>query len=107
MSYYYLISSLPAIIFGEKQYYSSEEFMKRCCTWIGKSDIILVMERIHEQKVLELAPEAKNKLFLLKEFAKIKDNSLNIADPIGRAPEFYAENLRIIKEAVERVSKLI
>ena len=39
MSYYYLISSLPAIIFGEKPYYSSEEFMKLCGTWIGKSDI--------------------------------------------------------------------
>lgn len=74
---------------------------------IGKADIILVMERIHEQKVLELAPEAKNKLFLLKEFAKIKDNSLDIADPIGRTPEFHAQILGAIKEAVEKVSKII
>ena len=39
MSYYYLISSLPAVTFGEKPYYSSEEFMKLCSPWIGKSDI--------------------------------------------------------------------
>ena len=39
MSYYYLISSLPAIILGEKPYYSSEEFMSLCSAWIGKSDI--------------------------------------------------------------------
>lgn len=39
MSYYYLISSLPAIIFGEKPYYSSEEFVKLCSSWIGKSNI--------------------------------------------------------------------
>ncbi|MFH0912740.1 MAG: L-threonylcarbamoyladenylate synthase [Candidatus Omnitrophota bacterium] len=74
---------------------------------IGKSDVILVMEKIHEQKILELAPQAKNKLFLLKEFAKIKDSNLDIADPIGRAPEFYSQTLGVIKEAVERVSKLI
>ncbi|MDD4980641.1 MAG: L-threonylcarbamoyladenylate synthase [Candidatus Omnitrophica bacterium] len=74
---------------------------------LARADLILVMERLHEQRILEMAPEAKNKLFLLKEFAKIKDNNLDIADPIGRAPEFYADSLRIIKEAVERVSKLI
>lgn len=39
MSYYYLISSLPAIILGEKPYYSSKEFMNLCSEWIGKSDI--------------------------------------------------------------------
>jgi len=39
MSYYYLISSLPAIILGEKPYYSSEEFMKLCSIWIRNSDV--------------------------------------------------------------------
>jgi len=74
---------------------------------IRRSDIILVMERTHEQRILELVPEAKNKLFLLKEFAKIKDNNLDIADPIGRPPEFYSQTLGVIKEAIERVSKII
>ena len=39
MSYYYLISSLPAINLGDKPYYSSEEFMKLCNIWIGRSDV--------------------------------------------------------------------
>lgn len=74
---------------------------------IDESDIILVMERIHEERVLQLAPEARNRLFLLKEFAKISDSSLNIADPIGGSSEFYQEVFSTIKDAVERISKLI
>jgi len=74
---------------------------------IKKADLILVMERIHEQRILEMVPEAKTRLFLLKEFAKINNNNLDIADPIGRPMEFYAQTYAIIKEAVERVSNLI
>lgn len=74
---------------------------------IKKSDLILVMERIHEYRILQLAPQAKNRLFLLKEFAKINDNNLDIADPIGRPQEFYEETLAIIKEAIERIVSLI
>jgi len=74
---------------------------------IKKSDIILVMEKMHEKRILELVPEAKNRLFLLKEFAKINNNNLDIADPIGRPYEFYAQTLGIIKEAIKRISNLI
>lgn len=74
---------------------------------IKKSDIILVMERLHEERILELAPEVKNRLFLLKEFAKIKDNNLDIADPIGKSIEFYENTFTIIKEAVERISGIL
>lgn len=74
---------------------------------IKKSDIILVMERMHEERVLTLVPEVKNRLFLLKEFAKIKDNNLDIVDPIGRPVEFYEKTLETIKEAIERISNII
>ncbi|MCX5703069.1 MAG: L-threonylcarbamoyladenylate synthase [Candidatus Omnitrophica bacterium] len=74
---------------------------------IKKSDIILVMERMHEESILRLAPEVKNRLFLLKEFAKIKDNNLDIIDPIGRPVEFYEKTLEAIKEAIERISNII
>jgi protein-tyrosine phosphatase len=75
---------------------------------IKKSDIILVMEKMHEKRILELVLEAKNRLFLLKEFAKINNNNeLDIADPIGRSYEFYAQTFGIIKEAIERISNLI
>ena len=74
---------------------------------VKKSDIILIMERLHEERILKLFPEAKFRLFLLKEFAKIKDNNLDIADPIGKSMEFYTQTFGIIKEAIERVAQII
>ena len=74
---------------------------------VDRTDLILVMENIHEERILELAPEVKNRLFLLKEFAKINDNSLNIVDPIGGTFDFYQETFITIKDAVERISKII
>ncbi|MFA6357525.1 MAG: L-threonylcarbamoyladenylate synthase [Candidatus Omnitrophota bacterium] len=74
---------------------------------VDQSDIILVMEKIHEERILQLAPEVKNRLFLLKEFAKINDSNLNISDPIGGSLEFYQEVFSVIKDAVERISKII
>jgi protein-tyrosine-phosphatase len=73
---------------------------------IKKSDIILVMERLQEERILELAPEVKNRLFLLKEFAKIDDNNLDIADPIGKSLQFYSQTFALIKEAIERISNI-
>jgi len=74
---------------------------------VDRSDIILVMESMHENRILELAPEAKNRLFLLKEFAKMNDNNLNISDPAGGSLEFYENTFYTIKDAVERISKII
>lgn len=74
---------------------------------VKKSDFILVMEDLHEERILGIAPEIKNRVFLLKEFAKIGGNDLNIPDPIGGSMELYKETLFVIKEAVERIIKLI
>ncbi len=74
---------------------------------IGRSDLILVMEKLHEERILEMAPQAKNRLFLLKEFAKIEGNHLDISDPIGRSLDFYENIFGLIREAVERVAQLI
>jgi tRNA threonylcarbamoyl adenosine modification protein (Sua5/YciO/YrdC/YwlC family) len=74
---------------------------------IKRSDIILVMEKMHEERIAELAPEAKKRVFLLKEFAKIDDSHLDIDDPIGMSDEFYAETFLIIKQAIERISNII
>jgi len=74
---------------------------------VGESDLILVMEKIHEQRIKELYPQARNRIFLLKEFARMSTVDFDIQDPIGRSRDFYANTFSIIKEAVERVSKLI
>jgi protein-tyrosine-phosphatase len=65
------------------------------------------MEKLQEDRILEIAPAAKNRLFLLKEFAKISDDNLDIPDPIGKPADYYESTMEIIKAAVERVSELI
>ena len=74
---------------------------------VDKSDIILAMDKMHEERILTLAPEAKNRVFLLKEFAKIKNSGLNIEDPIGKPMEAYEDTLQVIKESVERIAGII
>jgi tRNA A37 threonylcarbamoyladenosine synthetase subunit TsaC/SUA5/YrdC/protein-tyrosine-phosphatase len=74
---------------------------------IQKTDLVSVMESAQEKRIVELAPEIKNRLFLVKEFAKIKDSDLDISDPINKPVEFYEDTLEIIKEAVERISNII
>jgi len=72
-----------------------------------ESDLILIMERLQEGAVLKVAPGVKNRVFLLKEFAKIDENNLDIADPSGQPVGYYEDVFVSIKEALERVSKLI
>ncbi|MCM8801073.1 MAG: L-threonylcarbamoyladenylate synthase [Candidatus Omnitrophica bacterium] len=74
---------------------------------LKKSDIILVMERMQEERVIQMAPEVRNRLFLLKEFVKIKDNILDIPDPIGTNRQFYEKVFITIKEAVEEIARII
>jgi protein-tyrosine-phosphatase len=74
---------------------------------IKRSDLILVMERAHEKEILKIVPEAKNRVFLLREFAKIEGNELDIADPMGKSLDFYEQTFINIQEALERVIKLI
>jgi tRNA threonylcarbamoyl adenosine modification protein (Sua5/YciO/YrdC/YwlC family) len=72
-----------------------------------KSDIILVMEKVHEEEILKFAPEVKNRLFLLKEFAKISDSRMDIVDPIGRDLAFYEQTFAVIKDAIERIADIV
>jgi protein-tyrosine phosphatase len=86
----------------------SDHLSQALSKWlIKRSDIILAMEKAHEDIVLQMSAEAKNRVFLLKEFAKIDDNNLHIEDPIGKSREFYERTMAVIKEAVEKVSKII
>ncbi|MDD4907826.1 MAG: L-threonylcarbamoyladenylate synthase [Candidatus Omnitrophica bacterium] len=75
---------------------------------VKRSDIILVMEKMHEERILELVPQARARVFLLKEFARIEDDgSTSIEDPIGNSPEFYERTFYTIKQAVDRVAEII
>ena len=74
---------------------------------LNKADLILVMEKSHEDRIVQMAPWVSNRLFLLKEFARVKDNNLNISDPIGKSAAFYEQTLEVIRDAVDKVSQII
>jgi tRNA threonylcarbamoyl adenosine modification protein (Sua5/YciO/YrdC/YwlC family) len=74
---------------------------------IKKADLILVMEERHQEKIVHRIPQAKKNVYLLKEFARIKDIDLNIIDPIGRSKEVYQEVFYIIKNSLERIRDLV
>lgn len=74
---------------------------------LKSSDLILAMEEIQESYILGLAPAVKNRLYLLKEFAKIQDIDLRINDPIGQGRDYYEKIFYSIKECVEKIVELL
>lgn len=72
---------------------------------VRRADIILAMENLHKEEVLRFYPEAREKVYLLGEFA---DNlMLDIHDPIGQSEEEYGKCFRQIKELVKKVAAKI
>ena len=68
---------------------------------VEEADLILVMEKVHKNKVLDLSSLAEGKVFLLKEFALgVKEE---ILDPMGGSEESYRECVREIEKSIEGV----
>jgi len=79
---------------------ATEDMLKR-------SDLILVMERFQEENLSDSYSFLKNRIYLLKEFSKVKSENLEIEDPIGRGLEIYKKVFADIKSAVERLVDLV
>lgn len=71
---------------------------------ISQVDLIFVMEKSHKEKMLAMRPEAKGKIFLLREFAGngAGEKNLDITDPIGQPISVYKKCLLEIKDALEK-----
>ncbi|MDI3547309.1 MAG: ribose 5-phosphate isomerase [Halanaerobiales bacterium] len=69
---------------------------------VKEADLILTMTGAHKEMVLQIDPEARDKVFTLKEFAGIK-NDLDIADPFGQSEEVYQEVRDEIKAHLKEV----
>jgi len=73
---------------------------------IKTADRIFVMERMHKEMVLQMVPEAKDKIFLLSQYASsrhaaVKD--IDIPDPIRMSGHFYKNVLGIIRDCVKNI----
>jgi protein-tyrosine-phosphatase len=70
---------------------------------IKKADLILVMENYHKERVLDILPSAKDKTFLLTEYAGLEKK--DILDPIGGSREGYETCMIEIKKCLNGVIK--
>jgi protein-tyrosine-phosphatase len=75
---------------------------------IKEATLILAMTKLHRVNVLELDPEARGKVFLLKEFDQNVDESfLDIPDPIGQPIDDYQRCLAKMKSPIQYLVKNI
>lgn len=72
---------------------------------VDEADLILTMTTNHKRQILDIIPEAKGKVFTLKEYAGY--NSPDISDPFGGNIEIYRETAKEIEEALKRVIQKI
>jgi protein-tyrosine phosphatase len=72
---------------------------------IRTADEIYVMEEIHRELILRIAPEAEHKVFLLTDVAGARERSgyNEIPDPIRMSSSFYRNVLSVIKECVGKI----
>ncbi|MGH7197528.1 MAG: low molecular weight protein arginine phosphatase [Candidatus Omnitrophota bacterium] len=63
---------------------------------VREADRIFVMEKMHRDAVLQLVPEAKNKISLLTE-------NHDIPDPIRMSGLFYRNVLSTIRDSVKKI----
>jgi len=56
---------------------------------VNKSDLILVMENSHTKILLDTFPEAENKMFLVRRFARFGSKNRGVTDPYGLTYEAY------------------
>ena len=75
---------------------------------IENADAVLVMTPEHKNSVLRAYKEAKDKVYLLRDFSDENDKKTHIIeDPIGMPIDFYRKTVKVIKNSIEGFLKWI
>ena len=77
---------------------------------IRQADLVFAMEQHHLEEILRRVPEAKGKVYLLKQFgvpSVPESEDPNIPDPIGKPAEVYEVCFATIRESVERIAQAL
>lgn len=76
---------------------------------VDQATHIFGMTRAHRDAVQMMFPEAREKVFVLREFlvGPDADFDLDVSDPIGGSLEEYMRTRNLIKEALESVSNFV
>ncbi|NIR16829.1 hypothetical protein GWO13_00390, partial [Candidatus Bathyarchaeota archaeon] len=73
---------------------------------IEEADLILTMKKHYKDDILSRRPEAKHKVFTLKEFTRETENP-DIEDPYGKGLEAYKRCAQEIKQSLAKAYKKI
>ena len=75
---------------------------------VSSADVILVMEEHHRSYITSRVPEARDKTYLYKEFAKVTEGvNKDISDPIGKSKDFYKKVKDEIKNASAEIAIIL
>jgi tRNA threonylcarbamoyl adenosine modification protein (Sua5/YciO/YrdC/YwlC family) len=74
---------------------------------VRASDLILAMERKHEEELMRLFPSEAGRIHLLGEYVGLQSFGVEIEDPIGRPEEFYRDCFLKIQDAVQKLGALL
>jgi protein-tyrosine-phosphatase len=65
---------------------------------IRRASLILGMTPFHVQRAMRINDDARHRTFLFKEFVGMKDENIQIADPMGQTLEVFKKCFREVKE---------
>lgn len=74
---------------------------------VRQSDIILTMERRHQEELMRQFPSEAGRIHLLGEYIGLEPFEAEIEDPIGKSEGFYANCFSMIKNAVQKLGALL
>ena len=96
-------ASFNAVRVARENSISLEEHRARPITTelIDDADLVLVMESHQGHELIASHPQASEKIFLLRHFARYGSRERGISDPYGRNLEAYRFCFEDIKECVE------
>ena len=96
-------------VMAEMGYTNKAHRARRLTTaMVNEANLVFTMTDRQRMDILRLAPEARDKVFLLKEYTQVAEektglNDLDIIDPFGEDVEFYRSCAREIVPLVSRV----
>lgn len=65
--------------------------------------VVLTMTKDHKRMILDVYPEAADKVFTLKEYAGYPDDDWDISDPFGGSTEVYEDCAEEIETALLKI----
>jgi protein-tyrosine phosphatase len=75
---------------------------------VEEADLLIVMTEGHRDWIIRQWPQAKDKVFLLLEFAEKYDtDTMDIFDPMGFPEEVYEKCFQRMKEPLERLGAML